>query len=54
MSRSGSRLWAMHCAMVSAVPDNALGAERVAAVRGAGVDCTAVTHAAPGAWGCIS
>jgi len=31
------------CAMVSTVPSNALGRGAVAAVRGAGVDCTAVT-----------
>ncbi len=31
------------CAMVSKVPSNALGRGAVAAVRGAGVDCTAVT-----------
>lgn len=31
------------CAMVSCVPDNALGRGAVAAVRGAGVDCTDVT-----------
>src|SRR3546814_10330712 len=31
------------CAMVSKVPDNALGRGAVAAVRGAGVDCAAVT-----------
>lgn len=31
------------CAMVSCVPGNALGRGAVAAVRGAGVDCTAVT-----------
>ncbi|WP_188236560.1 sugar kinase [Sphingopyxis sp. LK2115] len=38
------------CAMVSRVPDNALGRGAVAAVRGAGVDCTAVTTA-PGRMG---
>jgi len=31
------------CAMASTVPDNALGRGAVAAVRGAGVDCAAVT-----------
>lgn len=31
------------CAMVSKIPSNALGRGAVAAVRGAGVDCTAVT-----------
>ncbi|KTE11403.1 sugar kinase [Sphingopyxis sp. H115] len=31
------------CAMISKVPSNALGRGAVAAVRGAGVDCTAVT-----------
>ncbi|MEQ8312014.1 MAG: sugar kinase [Sphingopyxis sp.] len=31
------------CAMISRVPPNALGRGAVAAVRGAGVDCTAVT-----------
>jgi 2-dehydro-3-deoxygluconokinase len=31
------------CAMVSKIPPNALGRGAVAAVRGAGVDCTAVT-----------
>src|SRR3546814_8795665 len=31
------------CAMVSTVPSNALGRGAVAAVSGAGVDCTAVT-----------
>ena len=31
------------CAMVSRIPSNALGRGAVAAVRGAGVDCTAVT-----------
>lgn len=38
------------CAMVSKIPPNALGRGAVAAVRGAGVDCTAVTHA-PGRMG---
>lgn len=32
------------CAMVGKVPDNELGRGAVASVRGAGVDCTAVTH----------
>lgn len=32
------------CEMVGKVPDNDLGRGAVAAVRGAGVDCTAVTH----------
>ena len=31
------------CAMVSKIPSNALGRGAVAAVRGAGVDCAAVT-----------
>ena len=34
------------CAMVSRIPPNALGRGAVAAVRGAGVDCTAVTTGA--------
>lgn len=34
------------CAMVSKIPSNALGRGAVAAVRGAGVDCTAVTAGA--------
>ena len=34
------------CAMVGRVPPNALGRGAVAAVRGAGVDCTAVTSSA--------
>ena len=34
------------CAMVSKIPSNALGRGAVAAVRGAGVDCTAVTSGA--------
>jgi len=38
------------CAMVSAIPSNALGRGAVAAVRGAGVDCTAVTSG-PGRMG---
>ena len=38
------------CAMVSTIPSNALGRGAVAAVRGAGVDCTAVTSG-PGRMG---
>jgi 2-dehydro-3-deoxygluconokinase len=38
------------CAMVSCVPDNALGRGAVAAVRGAGVDCAAVASG-PGRMG---
>ncbi|HEY0598427.1 sugar kinase [Sphingopyxis sp.] len=34
------------CAMISRIPSNALGRGAVAAVRGAGVDCTAVTSGA--------
>lgn len=34
------------CAMISKIPSNALGRGAVAAVRGAGVDCTAVTSGA--------
>src|SRR3546814_199085 len=34
------------CAMVSKIPSNALGRGAVAAVRGAGVDCTAVSSGA--------
>ena len=38
------------CAMVSKIPENALGRGAVTAVRGAGVDCTAVTNG-PGRMG---